>query len=57
MVEAIVNEEPHTVFIDGPTGNIFVWILDRGRQFVGHMADCCFRVESAVSTRLFAVLC
>ena len=39
MAEAIATEEPQTVFIDGPTGNIFVWFLDRGWQFVGHIAE------------------
>ena len=38
IAEAIANEEPQTVFIDGPTGNIFVWFLDRGWQFVGRIA-------------------
>jgi hypothetical protein len=35
---ATLSGEPHTVFIDGPTGYTFVWSRDRGWKFVGEVA-------------------
>lgn len=32
-------KEPMTVFIDGPTGYTYVWVLDKGWKFVGRVAE------------------
>ena len=34
-----VLEHPVTVFVDGPTGYTFIYLLDEGWKFVGHVAD------------------
>jgi hypothetical protein len=36
---AIPDDEPLTVFIDGPTGFTYVWNRNGGWQFVGKVAD------------------
>jgi len=37
--EAVPDEEPLSVFIDGPSGFMFVWNRDSGWKFVGKAAD------------------
>jgi hypothetical protein len=37
--EAIPDEEPLTVFIDGPSGFTFVWNQESGWKFVGKISD------------------
>jgi hypothetical protein len=37
--EAVPDEEPLSVFIDGPSGFMFVWNRDGGWKFVGKVAD------------------
>jgi hypothetical protein len=32
-------ERPLTVFVDGPTGFTFMYVLDEGWKFVGRVAD------------------
>lgn len=32
-------ERPLTVFLDGPTGNTFIYVLEEGWRFVGRVAD------------------
>ena len=32
-------EQPLTVFLDGPTGNTFIYVLEGGWRFVGRVAD------------------
>lgn len=32
-------ERPLTVFVDGPTGSTFMYVLDEGWKFVGRVAD------------------
>lgn len=34
-----LEDAPLAVFIDGPSGNTFVWIRDHGWRFVGQVAD------------------
>jgi hypothetical protein len=34
-----VLERPLTVFVDGPTGYTFIYLLDEGWRFVGQVAD------------------
>jgi hypothetical protein len=34
-----VLEHPLTVFVDGPTGYTFIYLLDEGWKFVGQVAD------------------
>lgn len=34
-----VLERPLTVFVDGPTGYTFIYLLDEGWKFVGKVAD------------------
>jgi hypothetical protein len=36
---AVANDEPLTVFIDGPSGFTYVWYRDTGWKFVGKIAD------------------
>jgi Flp pilus assembly protein TadG len=36
---AVPDDEPLTVFIDGPTGFTYVWNRDAGWKFVGKIAD------------------
>jgi hypothetical protein len=31
--------QPLTVFLDGPTGNTFIYVLEEGWRFVGRVAD------------------
>src|SRR4051812_5008548 len=31
--------EPLAVFVDGPSGYVYVWIRDEGWRFTGHLAD------------------
>ena len=35
----VADEEPLTVFIDGPSGFTYVWYRDTGWKFVGKIAD------------------
>jgi hypothetical protein len=37
--ETLTNDEPLTVFIDGPSGFTFVWNRDGGWKFVGTITD------------------
>jgi hypothetical protein len=37
--ETVADEEPLTVFIDGPSGFTFVWNRDGGWKFVGKITD------------------
>jgi hypothetical protein len=37
--EAVTNDEPLTVLIDGPSGFAFVWNRDDGWKFVGKITD------------------
>ena len=37
--KAVLDEEPLSVFIDGPSGFMFVWNRDGGWKFVGTVAD------------------
>ena len=37
--EAVADDEPLTVFIDGPSGFTYVWNRDAGWKFVGKIAD------------------
>ena len=36
---AVADEQPLTVFIDGPSGFTYVWYRDTGWKFVGKIAD------------------
>ena len=38
-VEQSALERPLTVFVDGPTGFTFMYVLDEGWKFVGRVAD------------------
>lgn len=33
------SETPQSVFVDGPSGYVFVYVLDEGWKFVGRVAD------------------
>jgi hypothetical protein len=37
--EEVADDEPLTVFIDGPSGFTYVWNRDAGWKFVGKIAD------------------
>jgi len=37
--ETVMDEEPLTVFIDGPSGFTFVWDREGGWKFVGKISD------------------
>lgn len=37
--DPIALERPLTVFLDGPTGNTFIYVLEGGWRFVGRVAD------------------
>ena len=37
--EAVLDDEPLSVFIDGPSGFTFVWNRDGGWKFVGKVTD------------------
>jgi hypothetical protein len=38
-IEAIPTGAPQSVFVDGPSGYVFVYVLDEGWRFVGSVAD------------------
>jgi len=37
--DVVQNDEPLTVFIDGPTGFTYVWSRDAGRKFIGTLSN------------------
>lgn len=38
-IQALPAETPQSVYVDGPTGYVFVYLLDDGWRFVGSVAD------------------
>lgn len=38
-IQALLAETPQSVYVDGPTGYVFVYLLDDGWRFVGSVAD------------------
>lgn len=38
-IEALPADTPQSVFVDGPTGYVFVYVVDEGWRFVGSVAD------------------
>ncbi|HSD60319.1 MAG TPA: hypothetical protein VLC55_05635 [Burkholderiales bacterium] len=38
-LQALPTETPQSVVIDGPTGYVFVYLIDEGWRFVGNVAD------------------
>lgn len=39
LVEALPTDTPQSVYVDGPTGYVFVYLIDEGWRFVGSVAD------------------
>ena len=38
-IEALPTATPQSVFVDGPSGYVFVYVIDEGCRFVGSVAD------------------
>lgn len=39
LIEALPTDTPQSVYVDGPTGYVFVYVIDQGWRFVGSVAD------------------
>ena len=39
LIEPLPTETLQSVFVDGPTGYVFVYVIDEGWRFVGSVAD------------------
>jgi hypothetical protein len=39
LIEALPTDTLQSVFVDGPTGYVFVYVIDEGWRFVGSVAD------------------
>ena len=39
LIEPLPTETLESVFVDGPTGYVFVYVIDEGWRFVGSVAD------------------
>ena len=38
-IQALTDEIPQSVFVDGPSGYVFAYVLDEGWKFLGSVAD------------------
>jgi len=38
-IPALPTDAPGSVFVDGPTGYVFVYVIDEGWRFVGNVTD------------------
>lgn len=38
-IQALPTDTPQSVFVDGPSGYVFVYVIDEGWRFVGNVAD------------------
>jgi hypothetical protein len=39
LIETLPTDTLQSVFVDGPTGYVFVYVIDEGWKFVGSVAD------------------
>lgn len=39
LIETLPTDTLQSVFVDGPTGYVFVYVIDEGWRFVGSVAD------------------
>jgi hypothetical protein len=38
-IKPLPTDKPQSVFVDGPSGYVFVYVIDEGWRFVGSVAD------------------